>query len=115
MKTDQTGIEKYAIESIPCKDWTFTHLLDDIIMCEFADADKDGVVMRNGIALPTDASRAVWRVGKVLMKGDDVPDWLEIGNYVMFPNDRGIKSTVKDGSEVIFLNVDRIFAVVEPA
>ena len=115
MKKDEQnlGIEKYAIESIPTKDWQFTKLLDDIIMCEYIDADESGVVMRNGLYLSTDASKAIWRVGRVILAGPEVPDYIKPGTNVMFPNDKGIPSVTRDGTNLIFLNVDRIFGVVE--
>ena len=115
MKQDQYGIEKYAVETVPTKDWTFIKLLDDIIMVKYVDTDAEGHVKRNGIFIPTDATRQVWRVGEVIMTGDKVPDYISPGVKVMFPSDRGIPSVSRDGIQLHFLNVDRIFGVVENA
>lgn len=111
-----TPLEKYAVagETIPGADWTFVKLLDDVLMCEFADANETGEVVRNGLYIPVETSRALWRVAKVRMKGPKVPDYINVGDYVMFGNDRGLQTTLADGVRAIFLNVDRIFGVVTP-
>lgn len=109
-------LEKYKVagEGIPGKDWAFKALLDDIIMIEYADSDESGHVLRHGLYLATDATRAIWRVGVVRMKGPEVPEFINIGDHVMFPNDRGLQTILAGGVNAVFLNVDRIFAVVEP-
>tara|TARA_R110000772_G_scaffold173482_3_gene285422 strand:+ start:39 stop:410 length:372 start_codon:yes stop_codon:yes gene_type:complete len=114
MKSEH-GIEKYAIESVPTQDWEFTQLLDDIIMCRYIDADDDGNVKRNGIFIPTDATKQVWRVAEVIMVGDTVPDYITPGVKLMFPSDKGIPAVTRDGTNIIFLNVERIFGIVERA
>lgn len=109
-------LENYATASdtIPLDTWKFTKLLDDIIMAEYADSDADGNVKRGGLFLATSVTQATWRVGKVVMAGEKVPEYIKEGTYFMFPNDRGIKTVSRDGKQYIFLNIDRIFGIVEP-
>lgn len=94
--------------------WKITALLDDIIMVAYADSNEDGHIKRGSIYINPETSRATWRVGKVLLKGPDVPEFINEGDYVQFPNDRGIVSTINNGDQVVFLNADRIFGVVQP-
>ena len=115
MNKDITGfIDKYTEqETPPISDWDVVDLLDDIIMCEYADADSEGHIKRNGLYVSVDVAKHVWRIGLVKKVGDKVSK-VKVGNYVMFPNDKGIPCIRYNEKPLIFLNEDRIFAVVEP-
>lgn len=114
MKTDTQGLEKYAFESLPTRDWKFKTIFDDIVMCEYADTDSEGHIKRGSIYVSADHSRNIWRVARVIMRGDKVPDTVQVGDCVMFPADKGIPCVLKDNKQIIFLNIERIFGVVEP-
>lgn len=115
MKTDALGLEKYKIEPLPARDWKFTHLFDDIVMVRYVDTDHEGNIKRGSLFVPADVSRNIWRVGEVVMMGDAVKSPITVGCHVMFAADKGIPCVQYDGTQVVFLNVDRLFGVVERA
>lgn len=94
-------------------DWKFKSLFGDIIMVQYADENVDGI-LRDGIYVQQDITRSMWRVGKVVMAGPSVK-WVNVGDLVCFPSDRGIPMVDFNKTKYIFLNVERIFGVVEPA
>ncbi len=115
MKTDALGLEKYKIEPVPARDWKFTELLDDIIMVKYLDTDHEGNIKRGSIVVPGDIARNIWRVGEIVMKGEGVKSPLDIGKCVMFAADKGLPCVLHNGDQVIFLNADRVFGVVQRA
>lgn len=115
MKTDALGLEKYKVEPMPALDWKFTELLDDIIMVKYLDTDHEGNIKRGSFFIPGDIARNIWRVGEIVMKGDSVKAPLEIGKAVMFAADKGIPCVLHNKDQVVFLNADRVFGVVERA
>jgi hypothetical protein len=95
-------------------------LLDDVILLEFVDeGDSGNEIIRNGILVPINADTKAWRIGRVILAGNNVR-LVKRGDHVCFPNNLGIPianidvvnhGTVKHG---IFLNEQRIFGVVKP-
>lgn len=108
MKSD---LERYSSE-LPPSEYEYDELLDDVIMVEYIDTDAQGHVKRGSLFLPTDHSRAVWRVGKIVKVGTSVKPPLTVGKLVQFPNDKGMPAIINGGSVGIFLNADRILATV---
>lgn len=106
-------LDGYGREALPT-DWDIVETFHDIIMCEYADETETGEVNRGGILLQKEMVHQLWRVVKVLMKGHAVTDRIKVGDYLMIPNDRGIKGVNKDKKNIIFLNEERIFAKVKP-
>jgi co-chaperonin GroES (HSP10) len=108
-------LENYQGSDLNMTGWDLEAVLDDILMVEFADATEDNQnVNRGGILLPTGASKNVWRVGKVVLAGPNTR--VKVGQYVMFPNDKGIQAKNINGKKhVVFLNEQRIFGIVKPS
>jgi len=89
----------------------------DTLLVHFEDGDADNK-MKGGIFVPTGASNEskVWRTGKVLMAGTGCK-LVKTGDYVTFPNDKGINAKAVNVANVgvvshcIFIAEDRIFAI----
>lgn len=95
-------------------------LLDDVMFIEFVDdGGTDNTIVRGGIVVPVNAETNAWRIGKVILQGNNCK-LVKKGDYVMFPNNMGIPITnidVVNHGRVhmgIFLNEQRIFGVVQP-
>lgn len=108
-------IESYKDSNINLTGWEITSVLDDVLLVQYADTSENGRdVMRGGIVLPMDITKNVWRIGKVVLAGPKAT--VKIGEYVMFPNDKGIQAKNINGlKNAIFLNEQRIFGVVKPS
>lgn len=95
-------------------------VLDDIILAEFSDdGGTSNTIIRNGIVVPVNAETNAWRIGKVIVHGDNCR-LVKKGDYICFPNNLGVPisnievaghGTVRYG---IFLNEQRIFGTVKP-
>jgi hypothetical protein len=95
-------------------------VLDDIILAEFSDdGGSSNTIIRNGIVVPVNAETNAWRIGKVIIHGDNCK-LVKKGDYICFPNNLGVPisnievtgyGTVRYG---IFLNEQRIFGTVKP-
>ena len=87
----------------------------DTLLLQYEDGDLD-MVQKGGIFLPTEVATAkVWRTAKVVLAGETCR-WIKEGDFVVFPNDKGIvtKSINVAGKgalkNCIFLAEDRVFA-----
>lgn len=97
------------------EDFEITELLGDVIQVVYADVADDGKsIKRNGIILPDQVvdSRA-WRVGRVVLAGPETKQ-VKMGDFVIFPGDKGIKGIQKGGVLNVFLNEERIFGICRP-
>lgn len=94
-------------------DWNIKGVLGDILMCEYVDQNEHDEVLRGGIYVKQDVTQNIWRVAKILQKGPATSDRLKIGDLIMFPGNRGIPMVNFKGQHIIFLNEERVFAVVE--
>lgn len=88
----------------------------DTLLVHFEDGDADNK-LKGGIFVPTGATdKKVWRTGKVLMAGVGCK-LVKTGDYVTFPNDKGINAKAVNVAGVgvvnhcIFIAEDRIFAI----
>lgn len=108
-------LDAYNTESFHLADYKLTKVLDDILLVQYVDASDDGrTIMRNGIAVPIDIAKYTWRIGKVILAGNQCKT-VAVGDYVVFPNDKGIRASNINGlRNVVFLNEIRIFGVCEP-
>ncbi len=106
-KIDETGTTR-----IP-GDWDIKTPLHDIIMAEFVDENDAGEILRDGIWLKQEITNKLWRVARVLKCGPSCSGNVKPGVLVMFPSDRGIPMVTFFGKKLIFLNEERIFAIVE--
>ena len=105
-------IEQYVGMKFP-EEYEITGLLGDVIMAEYVDCSDDGqMIQRGGIYINNDISKNTWRVAEIVMVGPTAPDNLKPGQYIIFPNDKGIP-TVSKGRPRIFLNAQRIFGICE--
>ena len=99
--------------SVPT-DWDVVGVFGDIIMCKYVDENKQGEVLRNGIWLRKEISQYLWRVVEVMQVGPEVPKYVNVGDTLMIPQDRGIGAVNKNGDSLVFINVSRVFAKVTP-
>lgn len=110
-------LEQYSNAALP-EDYDITEVLDDIIMGEYADISENGKeIMRNGLYIPEAvADQKAWRVGRVIISGPNVKNknLKKAGTHFIFPGDRGIRSFVKNGKQLIFINEARLFGVCAP-
>lgn len=108
-------LDNYSGHSFELEDWKLDKVLDDILMCQYVDINDDGTeVKRGSIWVPINVVNHAWRVGKVLLAGPDCRTVKE-GNYIVFPNDKGIQVANLNGlKHIVFLNESRIFGVCSP-
>ena len=112
-------IERYAGANFDVDtNFQITKMPFDTLLVHFEDGDADGK-LKGGIYVPNGATDTkVWRTGKVLMAGTGCK-LVQKGDYVTFPNDKGINAkaiNIKDMGIVnhcIFIAEDRIFAISE--
>jgi co-chaperonin GroES (HSP10) len=90
----------------------------DTLLVHFKDGDGDNV-KKGGVFIPTMAGQTkAWRTGQVVMAGRG-SQLVKDGDYVTFPNDKGINAkavNVKGYGVInhcIFIAEDRIFAISE--
>ena len=119
METDQTKglirLEDYTNSDLNLSGWTLTSVLDDILMCQFADINQDGTMIKRGdLWIPLNANMQAWRVGKVILAGPRAKT--KPGDHVIFPSTFGLKASNINGMQhICFLNEDRIFGVASLA
>lgn len=94
------------------QDWETKKLLGDIILAEYVDENEHGEVIRNGIWLKQDITGKLWRVARVIMKGIDCSNDIQVGDLIRFPSDRGIPMISSGGKKLIYLNQERVFDIV---
>lgn len=92
-------------------------VLDDVLLVKYVDETEDGTsIIRNGLHVPINADTKAWRIGEVILAGNNVKH-AKIGEYVCFPNNLGVPiSNIEiDGygklKKGIFLNEQRIFGI----
>jgi len=108
-------LDDYLGSDLNLVDWRIDSLLDDIMMCQFADCNEDNTaVLREGIFVPTNMVQSAWRVAKVILAGPRCKT--KVGEYVIFPSNFGIKCAKMNGlKNIVFLNEERIFGRAKPA
>lgn len=106
-------IENYLTSDLNMSGWKLTQVLDDILMCQFADINEDGTMIKRGeLWVPINAVNQAWRVAKVLLAGPRAR--VKPGQYVIFPSTFGLRaSNINNLKHIVFLNEDRIFGVAE--
>jgi len=92
-------------------------VLDDVLLVKYVDETEDGTnIIRNGIVVPINADTKAWRIGKVILAGNNVKV-AKPGDFVCFPNNLGVPIAnidVENYGELkkgIFLNEQRIFGI----
>ena len=117
-RQDQVGgrvsinLDELGAVKLP-SDWDIVMPLGDIIMATYIDENEHGEVLRDGIWLKQELTNRLWRVGKIIKCGPGCSPYLKPELLVMFPSDRGIPMINFYGQKLIFLNEERIFAIVE--
>jgi len=108
-------LDNYIGSDINLSDWKLESLLDDIMMCQFADCNEDNTqIMRDGIFVPVNMVQSAWRVAKVIITGPRCKT--KVGEHVIFPSNFGIKCAKMNGlKNIVFLNEERIFGRATPA
>ena len=108
-------IDNYENSDFELRDWELTSVLDNILVVQYADVNDSGTeIKRGGLVIPINIAQHTWRVGKVIMLGPDVVH-VKLNDYVIFPNDKGIKVANLNGlKNIVFLVEKRIFGVCKP-
>ena len=108
-------IEHYVGSDFELQDWQLTQVLDDILMVQYADINDEGTEVKRGdLWIPLGAVQFTWRIAKVIKAGPNCK-LVKEGNYVVFPNDRGLQVANLNGlKHLAFLNESRIFGIVSP-
>jgi len=106
-------IENHLTSDLNLAGWKLVQVLDDILMCQFADINEDGTMIKRGeLWVPINAVHQAWRVAKVLLAGPAAK--VKPGQYVIFPSTFGMRaSNINNLKHIVFLNEDRIFGVAE--
>lgn len=112
-------IELYENATMPQENFKITAVLGDILMAEFDDCNEDGTeIERDGIWVNIDVTKACWRSAVIRLAGPEASASLTPGTRIAFPNDKGIKTVQVDSSggksNVIFINEERVFGILEP-
>lgn len=107
------NLDDCSRDGIP-SDWEIDSVLSDIIMATYVDENETGEVLRDGIWLQKDMTQHLWRVCQVEKVGPQCTDVKE-GDIVMVPGGKGIPGVSKGGKKLLFLNEQRVFAIVKPA
>jgi hypothetical protein len=121
-KTSALNFDKHASDTFTLiDDFELDKVLDNIILVRYVDTpDSNQTVMRNGILVPIDHTKAAWRIGQIILAGPDCKN-VKVDDYVCFPNDKGIpvSNVVVRGlgkiKQSIFLDETRIFGVCSKA
>lgn len=87
-------------------------VLGDTIVCEVIDETKEGEVMRGGIIINQDMTKKMWRKGEVVKLGPNCSGVVKLGDWVMYPNDKGLP-LARLGKKYVFLNEERIFCTLK--
>jgi len=87
-------------------------VMGDMIKVEYIDENEHGEVLRNGIWMQQNLGTRLWRIGRIIKRGELAAKPLQIGKLVRFPSDRGIPC-IADGKKYVYLNGERIFEVVK--
>jgi hypothetical protein len=106
-------IENHLTSDLNLAGWKLVQVLDDILMCQYADINEDGTMIKRGeLWVPINAVHQAWRVAKVLLAGPAAK--VKPGQYVIFPSTFGMRaSNINNLKHIVFLNEDRIFGVAE--
>lgn len=88
-------------------------VLGDILMCEIVDESDSGEICRNGIWVKQEITQKLWRVAKVVKKGPNCSVNINVDDLIMYPGDKGLRMVSFEGKKYIYLNEERIFAVVK--
>lgn len=112
----QIQVEQYASGTFGVDDFEISELLFDTLLVNLVDGNTEEKV-KDGIICPTGATQGkLWRKGKVILAGNGCRT-VKKGDYVLFPQDKGIvaksidvmgEGTLKD---CIFIAEDRIFGI----
>lgn len=105
-------LDNYKGSNISLDDFELDLLLDDTLLVEYMDGNSEEVV-KGGVILKQTVDGKTWRIGKILLSGEKC-QYLKNGDYVLFPNDRGLpaRNIIFKGEkkpEVIFLSENRVF------
>jgi hypothetical protein len=121
-RTSALNFDKHASDTFTLiDDFELDKVLDNIILVRYVDTpDSNQTVMRNGILVPIDHTKAAWRIGQIILAGSECKN-VKVDDYVCFPNDKGIpvSNVVVKGlgkiKQSIFLDETRIFGVCSRA
>ncbi len=112
-------VEDYKGVHIPLEKWNIVTPMDDIILAEYVDITSDGDhIERDGVFIPVALVEKSFRVAKILLKGPRVSSYINVGDYIMLGNDRGIPAIQRTNAgvkkQLLFINEPRIFCIVKP-
>jgi len=116
---DLTGFAKNSFDSF-FTGFQLSQVLDDIILVKYVDeGNNQNEIIRGGIVVPVNADSHAWRIGEVVLAGNNC-QLVERGDFICFPNNLGINiSNIEiEGHGLLksghFINEQRIFGVVKP-
>ena len=110
-------LDSYANDNFSLFGYTFTAVMDDILLVKYVDMSDDGqTVMRGGILMPINNVQKAWRIGRVILAGPNCK-YVKANDFICFPHDKGIPVSNLDVTGIgkvkhaIFLNEQRIFGI----
>ena len=98
-RTSALNFDKHASDTFTLiDDFVLENVLDNIILVRYVDTpDSNQTVMRNGILVPIDHTKAAWRIGQIILElveseynisveySPDIEKSYK--QYLVFPND----------------------------
>ncbi len=105
--------EKIVSHDLDLSKWKIKHLYKDTLLVKLLDSPDADTLMKGGIYIPVEQAKGVYRIGEVILCGEDVK-YAKIGEYVMFNHGVGQPCLQKtDGYKTHFLREDSVISVVE--
>lgn len=108
-----TNTERIVNYDVDLSKWKIKHLYKDTLWVQLLDEPSSDTVMQRGLILPVSQVKALYRLGRVILCGDDVKH-AKVGEIVRFPQGIGqpYEQSV-DGYKTWLLREDSVMAVVE--
>lgn len=105
--------EKIVNYDLDFSRWNIKKLYKDTLWVQMIDDPDADTVVRNGIAIPISQSKGLYRLGKVLLAGQDVKEAKE-GEYIRFATGLGSPFEQKVGGyKTMLLREEQVMMVVE--
>lgn len=105
--------EKIVNYDLDQSKWTIKHLYKDTIWVQLLDEPDADTLIRNGLLIPVNQVRGLYRLGKVILCGEETR-YAKVGEIVRFPQGVGQPYEQKVGGYKTFLlREDSVMAVVE--
>lgn len=106
--------EKIVNHDLDFSKWTIKKLYGNTLWIQLLDEPVGDIIMRNGLAVPVNQAKGLYRIARVLMAGGGVVEAKE-GDYIRFPHGTGSPyEQIVGGYKTWLLREDHVMMVVNP-